>query len=184
MNACSAATYACSAGNWPAWSASTAPASCSTWPTASCRLAQQRREGDPRAAAGMEQRLAELDIGQLQQLVRMEGCYLELMNLAEDRHRARVLRQRDDAAFPAPRGESIGAAIDALHAAGRVAAASAGTAGPARHLPRLHGPPHGGQTRDACVACWAACGKPCKHSIAATCSAASARTSCSGCKPT
>ena len=82
------------------------------------RLAQQRREGDPRAAAGMEQRLAELDIGQLQQLVRMEGCYLELMNLAEDRHRARVLRQRDDAAFPAPRGESIGAAIDALHAAG------------------------------------------------------------------
>ena len=48
----------------------------------------------------------------------MEGCYLELMNLAEDRHRARVLRQRDNAAFPAPRGESIGAAVDALFAAG------------------------------------------------------------------
>jgi phosphoenolpyruvate carboxylase len=81
------------------------------------RLAQQRREGDPMAAAAMEQRLADLDIYQLQQLVRMEGCYLELMNLAEDRHRARVLRQRDDAAFPAPRGESVGAAVDALCAA-------------------------------------------------------------------
>ena len=66
----------------------------------------------------MEQWLAKLDVAQLQQLVRMEGCYLELMNLAEDRHRARVLRQRDDAAFPAPRGESIGAAVDALFAAG------------------------------------------------------------------
>ena len=87
------------------------------------RLAQQRREGpgtieSGHAAAAMEQWLAKLDIGQLQQLVRMEGCYLELMNLAEDRHRARVLRQRDDAAFPAPRGESIGAAVDALFAAG------------------------------------------------------------------
>jgi phosphoenolpyruvate carboxylase len=82
------------------------------------RLAQQRREGEPQAAAAMEQRLAGLDVYQLQQLVRMEGCYLELMNLAEDRHRARVLRQRDDAAFPAPRGESIGAAVDALCAAG------------------------------------------------------------------
>ena len=82
------------------------------------RLAQQRREGDPQAAAAMEQQLAGLDVYQLQQLVRMEGCYLELMNLAEDRHRARILQQRDDAAFPAPRGESIGAAVDTLCAAG------------------------------------------------------------------
>jgi phosphoenolpyruvate carboxylase len=81
-------------------------------------LARQRREGDPQAAGAMERKLAELDVYQLQQLVRMQGCYLELMNLAEDRHRARVLRQRDDAAFPAPRGESIGAAVDALCAAG------------------------------------------------------------------
>ncbi len=82
------------------------------------RLAQLRRDGDPNAAAAMEKQLAGLDIDHLQQLVRMDGCYLELMNLAEDRHRARVLRDRDDAAFPAPRGESIGAAIDALSAAG------------------------------------------------------------------
>ena len=81
------------------------------------RLAQRRRDGDPQAASSMEKRLANLDIEHLQQLVRMDGCYLELTNLAEDRHRARVLRQRDDAAFPAPRGESIGAAIDALRAA-------------------------------------------------------------------
>ncbi len=82
------------------------------------QLAQQRREGDPLAAGAMEQRLAGLDVYQLQLLVRMEACYLELMNLAEDRHRARVLRQRDDTAFPAPRGESIGAAVDTLCAAG------------------------------------------------------------------
>ncbi len=82
------------------------------------QLARQRRAGDPQAAAAIAERLAGLDVCQLQQLVRMEGCYLELTNLAEDRHRARVLRQRDDAAFPAPRGESIGAAVDALCAAG------------------------------------------------------------------
>jgi phosphoenolpyruvate carboxylase len=82
------------------------------------RMARRRREGDLAAAGEIEKLLAALDTEQLQQLVRMDGCYLELMNLAEDRHRARVLRQRDDAAFPAPRGESIGAAIDALRAAG------------------------------------------------------------------
>jgi len=81
-------------------------------------LAQRRREGDRQAASSMEKRLASLDIDHLQQLVRMGACYLELTNLAEDRHRARVLRDRDDAAFPAPRGESIGAAVDALCAAG------------------------------------------------------------------
>ncbi len=81
------------------------------------RLAQQRRDGNPQAASSMERRLASLDIDHLQQLVRMDGCYLELTNLAEDRNRARVLRDRDDAAFPAPRGESIGAAIDVLRAA-------------------------------------------------------------------
>ena len=117
MSIFSAATCACSAGNWPAWSASTARANCSIAEVC-LRLAQRRREGDSQAAAAMEQRLAGMDVYQLQQLVRMEGCYLELMNLAEDRHRARVLRQRDDAAFPAPRGESIGAAVDALCAAG------------------------------------------------------------------
>ena len=82
------------------------------------RLAQRRRDGDRQAASSMEKRLAGLDTEHLQQLVRMDGCYLELTNLAEDRHRARVLRDRDDAAFPAPRGESIGAAIDTLRAAG------------------------------------------------------------------
>ena len=148
------------------------------------RLAQQRREGDPRAAAAMEQRLAGLDVCQLQQLVRMEGCYLELMNLAEDRHRARVLRQRDDAAFPAPRGESIGAAVDTLCAAGVSPQQVQELLDQARHLPRLHGPPHRGQTRDVAPRCWAACGKPCNRSIAATCSAASARNCCSGCKAT
>ena len=81
------------------------------------RLAQRRREGDRQAAASMEKRLASLDIDHLQQLVRMDGCYLELTNLAEDRNRARVLHERDDAAFPGPRGESIGAAIDVLRAA-------------------------------------------------------------------
>ena len=97
------------------------------------RLAQRRREGDPAGRGGDGAAAGRAWISsQLQQLVRMEGCYLELMNLAEDRHRARVLRQRDDAAFPAPRGESIGAAVDASAGRGLVAAADAGTAGSAR----------------------------------------------------
>ncbi len=82
------------------------------------RLARRRRGGEERAAAEIEQALCGLDVYQLQQLVRLEGCYLELMNLAEDRHRGRVLQERDDAAFPAPREESIGAAVEALHGAG------------------------------------------------------------------
>ena len=82
------------------------------------RLAERRRHGEPQAAAEIEKLLAVLDVDHLQQLVRMAGCYLELINLAEDRNRVRVLRSRDEAAFPAHRGESVGAAIDALHAAG------------------------------------------------------------------
>ena len=65
----------------------------------------------------MEKRLAGLDIDHLQQLVRMDGCYLELRTWPKTAT-ARVLRERDDAAFPGPRGESIGAAIDVLRAAG------------------------------------------------------------------
>ena len=41
-----------------------------------------------------------------------------MANLAEDRHRVRVLRHREAAMHPAPLSESIAAAVGAMHKAG------------------------------------------------------------------
>ena len=78
------------------------------------QLARQRRDGDPAAAATIGQWLAQRSTEELHQLIRVQGCRLELLNLAEDCNRIRVLRDREAAAYPAPREESIGAAIDSL----------------------------------------------------------------------
>jgi phosphoenolpyruvate carboxylase len=78
------------------------------------QLARRRREGHSEAGREIQQELARLSADQLHQLVRVQGCDLELVNLAEDRHRLRILRQRDARSYPAARGESIGAAIETL----------------------------------------------------------------------
>ena len=61
------------------------------------RLAQQRRDGDPAAAAAMEQRLASLDVYQLQQLVQDLRLYA---------------RNKSDAA--SSRNDSVEEGIEAL----------------------------------------------------------------------
>ncbi|MFA9477529.1 phosphoenolpyruvate carboxylase [Phycisphaerales bacterium AB-hyl4] len=78
------------------------------------KLAKQRRAGTADAEGKLCQLLAELDYEQLGELIRALTCFLDLANLAEDRHRIRVLRQRERALAPAPQAESIGAAIIAL----------------------------------------------------------------------
>ncbi|MEM9790943.1 MAG: phosphoenolpyruvate carboxylase [Planctomycetota bacterium] len=77
-----------------------------------------RREGEPGAEERLRHRLAELSATQARDLIRALACFFDLANLAEDRHRIRILRQRERERYPESRKESIGDALDRLKAAG------------------------------------------------------------------
>jgi len=70
----------------------------------------------------LDKRLAEvvdgLSIEQAELIARAFAAYFELVNLAEEQHRVRVLRQREREAHPRPLRESIPAAIDTLYQLG------------------------------------------------------------------
>ncbi len=72
-------------------------------------------EGDVSAAQALRDRIAELSEDELSIVIRSFTIFLELANLAEDRQRIRVLRAREQQAYPEPRTESIGAAFSAFH---------------------------------------------------------------------
>ncbi|HMO13130.1 MAG TPA: phosphoenolpyruvate carboxylase [Pirellulaceae bacterium] len=74
-------------------------------------LAKSRRAGNAQAETDLLELIPELSPSQVLDIVRAFSIFFDLANLAEDRHRARVLRQREAEADPAPRGESIGAAV-------------------------------------------------------------------------
>ncbi|MFW5682118.1 MAG: phosphoenolpyruvate carboxylase, partial [Phycisphaeraceae bacterium] len=76
--------------------------------------AKRRREGDENAETELRQRIAGLSFDDLEDLVRALSTYFNLANLAEDRHRIRVLRQREAESHPRPRGESVGDAVRLL----------------------------------------------------------------------
>ena len=78
------------------------------------KLAWQRRTGGAEAGDEIAQLISELDEVQLRVVIRAFTVFLDLTNLAEDRQRIRVLRQREDAAYPEARGESVRAAIRQL----------------------------------------------------------------------
>jgi phosphoenolpyruvate carboxylase len=82
------------------------------------QLAKAHRRGDAAAEPALRQLIAALDADTLREVIRALGVFFDLANLAEDRHRARVLRERERQLHPAPRPESIGAAVDALHRMG------------------------------------------------------------------
>ncbi len=82
------------------------------------QLAKRRRAGDTKADEALRRTIIELTPDQMESCIRALSSFFDLANLAEDRHRVRVLRQREQALYPAQRGESIGAAIEALHARG------------------------------------------------------------------
>ena len=77
-------------------------------------LARGLRDGDAEAGALLNDLLRKLDGRQLRLVVRSFSTFLELANLAEDRQRVRVLQERQQAAHPQPRRESIRDAIAAL----------------------------------------------------------------------
>lgn len=64
-----------------------------------------------RAGEELLERTARLSLDEARLLVRAFTSYFHLVNLAEERHRLRVLRRREIATGPAPRGESIEQAI-------------------------------------------------------------------------
>lgn len=82
-------------------------------------LAKARRAGDDPAAESNLARLVDsLGTPLAEAIARAFTVYFELINLAENNHRVRVLRERERQAYPAPLDESIPAAVAELKRAG------------------------------------------------------------------
>ena len=81
-------------------------------------LARDRRANVPGAEAELSKRIAALSEDQARLVARSLSIFFDLANLAEDRQRVRVLRQREQDKHPDPISESIGASIQQLKAAG------------------------------------------------------------------
>lgn len=75
------------------------------------QLVRQMRDGDETADAQLRSLLAGLTERQINVITRGFMIFLELSNIAEDRRRVRVLRQRRRDAYPEPATETIRAAI-------------------------------------------------------------------------
>jgi len=82
------------------------------------RFAWDRRSGLPEAESTITRFISSLHNDQLQVVVRAFTVFLDLMNLAEDRQRVRVLRERERNAYPDAPGESIREAILRLKRSG------------------------------------------------------------------
>ncbi len=82
-------------------------------------LAKIRRRGsDATAQAQLIALVGQMSLPEQELITRAFAAYFELINLAEEHHRARVLRERERLAHPEPLAESILAAVAALHQAG------------------------------------------------------------------
>ena len=77
-----------------------------------------RREGRPEAERALLSRIRSLDDGQARTVVRAFTIFFDLVNLAEDRERIRVLRERERARYPEPRSESMEEAALQMRGAG------------------------------------------------------------------
>jgi phosphoenolpyruvate carboxylase len=78
-------------------------------------LAKARRiEPDAAVDSRLQQLVNQLSLDDVEQIARSFTLYFELINLAEEQHRVRVLRQREREAHPRPLGESIADAIERL----------------------------------------------------------------------
>lgn len=73
-----------------------------------------RRSGDAEARAALATDLADLPPGAMRSVVRAFGLYFGLVNLAEERHRVRMLRRRRRGTRGAPIDDSLGEAVAGL----------------------------------------------------------------------
>jgi phosphoenolpyruvate carboxylase len=76
--------------------------------------AKSRRAGDPKAAARLQREVSALDAGQARAVAAAFATYFDLVNLAEENQRVRLLRQQIDEKYPEPIDESICDAVAAL----------------------------------------------------------------------
>ncbi len=86
------------------------------------QLARRRRSGDHEAEGELAKRIAKLTLAESRVVARAFSVFFDLANLAEDRHRIRVLRARVQEATPNPISETIAAGIAKLRDAGFTAA--------------------------------------------------------------
>ncbi len=77
-------------------------------------LARARRRGDKRANDELDELIKSLDVDQAGVVLRAIGILFDVINMVEDRHRVRVLRDREARIGDEPRLESIGAAVKSL----------------------------------------------------------------------
>ncbi|MFM8892547.1 MAG: phosphoenolpyruvate carboxylase, partial [Planctomycetia bacterium] len=85
-------------------------------------LAADRRAGRQAAEPALAARIESLDTAQAASIARALSIYFDLVNIAEDRQRVRVLREREQAQAPAPIGESLAAAVAEFRSLGVPAA--------------------------------------------------------------
>lgn len=78
----------------------------------------RRADNDERIGAHMQQLISQMTPAEIEQVARSFTLYFELINLAEEQHRVRVLRDRERQAHPRPLGESISEAIERLRLLG------------------------------------------------------------------
>ena len=80
--------------------------------------ARARREGAPGAEQALGERIRSMTDAEARTVVRAFTLFFDLMNLAEDRERVRVLRERERARYPEPRTESMEEAVQLMQKAG------------------------------------------------------------------
>lgn len=85
-------------------------------------LARARRDGDAQADRALRALVSELDSRRAGVILRAISVLFDLMNMAEDRHRVRVLHDRERRSGTQPRPESVGAALEHLQQEGYTAA--------------------------------------------------------------
>ena len=85
------------------------------------RLSRDRRDGAHGAERALAARIESLTTSQARIVARALSIFFDLANIAEDRQRVRVLRERERLRHPQPLGESLTAAIQSLAAEGRSA---------------------------------------------------------------
>jgi phosphoenolpyruvate carboxylase len=77
-------------------------------------LAKARRSGDVVAAEGLYKEVSALPDEGARVIAAAFAAYFDLVNLAEENQRVRLLRQREEASYPEPVQESVGEAVGIL----------------------------------------------------------------------